>query len=133
MLTAAALVTAEAPATRPATAPADRAPAAFKLFPATGDTKTANVWKRLDAKTWEEFDGKRRHRYELVEFDRNPKDPGVILTRLPRRDMQVFLPTLDNPDVRAGWRYPPGKEPPDAPPKGEGFDWYTLGRVEFEN
>lgn len=121
---------ADAPTTQPTTNPADRAPEFFVFeYPHDKDNKHRE-WTRTSETTWTEDDGKRKTKYELVPntpFD--PKDPGIVVTRLPHRDMEVFIPTLDNKDKRLGWRYPKGKEPKNAPPKGEGFDWYTLGTI----
>ena len=118
------------PATRPTTSPAPRLPASFKLVPATDKKAPQPTWTRVNDTTWEETrPGKRPVRYEQIDVPIDPKDPGIVVTRLPQRDIQVFLPTLDNPDRRMGWRYPPGKEPKDAPPKGDGADWYTLGEM----
>ena len=86
------------------------------------------TWTRVKDNTWEES-GKRPVRYEQVDAAVDPKDPGIVVERLPRRDIQVFVPTLDNKDRRMGWRYPPGKEPKDVPPMGEGAQWYTLGEM----
>ena len=109
-------------------------PASFKLVPANDKDGPRPTWTRVNDNTWEEqIPGKRPVRYEQVDAPIDPKDPGIVVTRLPHRDMQVFVPTLDNKDRRMGWRYPPGKEPKDAPPKGGGATWYTLGEMTDAN
>src|SRR5207237_1080175 len=95
------------PTTQPAptTNPADRAPSSFWFKYGFDKASPRRDWTRINAKTWEEDDGNQVIRFELVDVKTDPKDPGVILTRLPSRDMEVFIPTLDNTDKRLGWRY----------------------------
>ena len=116
------------PTTQPTTAPSIQLPKTFTLSPAVKG-RPESTWTRIDERTWEETrEGARPIRFVQIEAPLDVKDPGIVVTRLPHRDIEVFLPTLDNKDHRMGWRYPAGKEPKNAPNKG-GFDWYTLGEM----
>jgi len=115
----------------PTTQSLDRPPTFFRFQYLADPKQPVRDWQQIDEITWvETYHGNKKTRYELVGPSDDPKDPGVILTRLPDHGMEVYVPLMSNPDRRLGWRYPEGKKPKDAP--ANDMPWYTLGTIEEE-
>jgi hypothetical protein len=115
----------------PTTQSLDRPPTFFRFQYQSDPKQPVRDWQQIDEITWvETYHGNKKTKYELVGPSDDPKDPGVILTRLPDHGMEVYVPLMSNPDRRLGWRYPEGKKPKDAP--ANDMPWYTLGTIEEE-